>query len=166
MPLAWERWGEGMAHGTCLSFCCSRRRSPALENTMSWPAEMAKINSTPCSWAASMRDRIRAGDRAQGVCESWETRGGVGQGVEGDEGWREIRDGERQGMEQDQGWKGTRNGRGQGIEGNKGWRGSRDGAGQGMEGNKRWSRIKGWRGTRDGGDQGRDKGRNKGENKG
>lgn len=74
LELAWEPWDEGMAHGTCLSFCCSRSRSPALENTMSWPAEMAKMNSTPCIWAASMRDRIRAGDKAEEGCERWETR--------------------------------------------------------------------------------------------
>lgn len=27
---------------------------------------------------------MRAGDRAQRVCESWEARGGVGQGMEGE----------------------------------------------------------------------------------
>lgn len=71
-----EPWGEGMAHGTCLSFCCSRSLSPALENTMSWPAEMAKMNSTPCSWAVLMRDCIWAGDREEGCSETLKAQEG------------------------------------------------------------------------------------------
>jgi len=67
---------------------------------MSWPAEMAKMNSTSCSWAALMRDCIWAGDRAEGCSETLKAqegqRGnrcslkGTAEGSEGEKGSGEV----------------------------------------------------------------------------
>ena len=76
--------------------------------------------------------------------EGWSgRRGGVGGGVEWEEGWSGRRGGVGGGVEWEEGWSGRRGGVGGGVEWEEGWSGRRGGVGGGVEWEEGWSGRRG-----------------------